>query len=75
MSRGRSKFPPMPSGNPLLSRLAKLDRRVDDHEARLTAVEREIHGISKDQAVMGNLVIRCLERARRWAPARQRGRR
>jgi hypothetical protein len=60
------------TGNPILGRLAKLDRRVDDHETRLTAVEREIRSISRDQAMMGNIVIRCLERARRWSPPRRR---
>ena len=60
------------TGNPILGRLAKLDRRVDDHERRLSLVEREIGSISRDQAMLGNMVIRCLERARRWSPPRRR---
>ena len=60
------------TGNPILGRLAKLDRRLDDHETRLRSVERGLGDVSKDQALLGNMVIRCLERARRWAPPRRR---
>jgi len=63
-----------PSGNPILGRIKRLEGRVDDHDRRFSDVERELHDISRDQALLGNMVIRCIERASRWAPPRSRRR-
>jgi len=71
----RPKLPAVsPSGNPILGRIKRLEGRVDDHDRLFSDVYRELHDISRDQALLGNMVIRCLERARRWAPPRSRRR-
>jgi len=76
MKRARPKLrnAVSPSGNPYLRRLTDVEAAVKTHETRLTAVERGLHDISRDQALLGNMVIRCLERSRRWAPPRSRRR-
>lgn len=70
----RSKIPDdVPSGNPILGRLAKLDRRVDDHEVRLTSAEVELRELNLDMALLGDMVVSASElaiRARQRAAAR-----
>ena len=59
-----------PSGNPALTSLSKInerldghDRRLEDHEVRITATEREQREAARDFAILSDLVMRANQRA------------
>jgi septal ring factor EnvC (AmiA/AmiB activator) len=54
----------MPRGNPLLSRLAKVEGRVDKTEHRLDAHDRELHEVNLDIATLADVVMRSHRRHR-----------
>jgi len=60
----RSKLDPMPSGNPILGRLSRIDSRLDKHEARLDGHDLELRELNMDIALLGDVVLRAKLRAR-----------
>lgn len=63
MARRGRRLPGM-AGNPILGRLARIDVRLDDHETRITAVERELTETNADVALLADVVLRARRRAR-----------
>ncbi len=60
----------MPSGNPDLGRLSRINerlddhqRRLDDHEIRITVTEREQREAQRDVAMLADIVMRARRRA------------
>ncbi len=51
------------AGNPFLHRLAGIDRRLDDHERRITATEAEQREAARDVAMLSDIVLRARRRA------------
>jgi hypothetical protein len=58
------RFLGMPSpGNPILARFRGIDRRLDDHERRITATEAEQREAARDVAMLSDIVMRSRRRA------------
>jgi hypothetical protein len=44
--------------------MAKIDRKLDDHERRITSVEAELHETNLDVSLLADIVLRARKRAR-----------
>lgn len=50
-------------GNRLYYRLGKIDRRLDNHEVRISATEAEVRALNLDIAQLTDIAVRARERA------------
>ena len=65
----------MPSGNPDLRSLSRINARLDDHERRLDGHDRELRELNLDLGLLGDIVMRSRKRAAGMKVRRRRSRR
>jgi hypothetical protein len=65
----------MPSGNPDLAGLSRINARLDAHEARLDEHDHQLREINLDVALLGDIVMRSRARAASVKVRRRRSRR